>query len=120
MFTYLLRKRQGCFLFYNIFLAIGLLLLIGACGQVGPYPRMSVTTDFGKEVISSSCSAWNDGCNIYCRSSALKPEFMKYAEKDRCHEGDTARSRCIDNTYKKVLPEGWSRTKTKDNCIDRG
>ena len=79
---------------------------------------MSVETAYGKEIISNSCSVWSDGCNLYCRTN-LDRGFEKYALKDKCNEGDIARSRCVDSSYKKTLPDGWSlnRTKKQVKCI---
>ena len=95
------------------------MLFVSGCGQRGPYLSMSILTAYGREIISSSCSAWTDGCTIYCRTNKQRG-FTEYANKDRCNQEDTARSRCVDDgadSYKKPLPEGWSYTEWKDDCI---
>ena len=101
----------------SVFLVIGLFFIImGSCVPKGPYLAITVRTGYGEETIPSSCVAWNDGCTIYCRTNVTK-DYKEYAKKDKCNEEDIARSRCINYNYKTTLPEGFSLTDVKDQCI---
>ena len=101
---------------FSIYLILAWFLTLCAC-ETGPYVSIQVQTAYGKEVISSSCSAWKDGCNIYCRTNTVS-RFMTYARKDKCNDSDIIRAQCIDdNQYKDTLEEGWSLTETNDQCI---
>lgn len=67
-----------------------LLLLSGACKRT-----TDIRTGWGLESIPNSCSAFTDGCHVYCRTSATS--FDRTTLKDLCKDEDLHASNCIDD-----------------------
>ena len=68
--------------------------LSGGC-QEAPYSTITVETGWGREQIPGFCSAWSDGCDVYCREGSQS--WYKVKLKTLCKNEDLHASQCIDS-----------------------
>ena len=79
---------------FYIITILYLSFLSGGC-QETPYSTIIVTTGWGSEQIPGFCSAWTDGCDIYCREGSR--DWYKVKLKTLCKNEDLHASQCIDS-----------------------
>ena len=80
-----------------IILFVYLFFLIGGC-ESGPYQTI---VDENQQSISASCSAWENECNIYCRTNNTTG-YRKIEKPEKCEGADTTTSTCIDDEPEKL------------------
>lgn len=86
---------------FYIFLLFFSFFLLNACNS-GPYDAIYVRTAFGMERIPGNCSAWMDGCNVFCRPSITKPsEYIEEKINKKCEDDQVVRAFCIDDDPEK-------------------
>lgn len=83
---------------YLLFLS--LFFLFNAC-ESGPYKNIVIHTPFGDEVIPYHCSAWTDGCSVFCRTNKAK-EYIERPLNQKCKDSDIIGVTCIDDDPDKL------------------
>ncbi len=63
---------------------------------------ITVKTGWGEEIIPGHCSAWTDGCTIYCRIKGTDIEYTKDTIKENCKSEDIHKSQCVDDEPEKL------------------
>ena len=64
----------------------------------GPYPDILVN----QELIPGSCSAWTDGCDVFCRTGNRDSTSFSKEEIKDCKDKDLHRPQCIDEDPEKL------------------
>ena len=82
-----------------LFIIVFFYLFLAGCEET-PYNRIIVDTGLRQETIPGSCSAFTEGCNIFCRTGRVT--YKKIELKNICKDADLRTAECIDDEPEKL------------------